>query len=325
LSIPTVRWNPGPQTFALAVAALAAAAILSLAISAPPMPVDRGITVVAVTETGGTIAAGTADGAVRVWDRATATAAQSLDLGGPLNDLRFSPSNGHLAVANRNLSLVDWRSGATPRTLRADQANYGVVRYHAEPGSILTINGKGEILLITVATGAGRRIHCCSSIWGDVEFVPGRPHVVWGGHWPAVGNLGLGGLAGTLTPVRQFMAFGPVVVSQDGERVFMGSQEGRVYVWDLPARRLLRRSPPQAGYVDTIAALGDSGWLAYAARGGPMHLWHTGTDEHQIIHPARPTSNLVFNPAMNWIAWGTASGTVELWDPRTMRRLDVLR
>jgi hypothetical protein len=66
--------------------------------------------------------------------------------------------------------------------------------------------------------------------------------------------------------------------------------------------------------VYTIAVLGTSGWVAYAAEGGPVHLWHPSTGAIRIVQAARTTSNLVFDESRYRTALGTESGQVEFWD-----------
>jgi hypothetical protein len=62
------------------------------------------------------------------------------------------------------------------------------------------------------------------------------------------------------------MTFDPIADNAHGE-VFLGSQDGQVHQWEMRTRKLLRKSPLLSGYVRTIAILGDSGWVAYAATG----------------------------------------------------------
>jgi WD40 repeat protein len=322
--IPVQFLSPGPKTFAVAFAVLLVGVLSVLLVRLPPKKKNLSIKVLALASTGNWAAGGTADGTIRIWNlkdgRATNTA---LGFTGELNDLRFSAADKYLAVANRNITLVSLQTPDEQRVVRDDQANYGTVRFSANGRSILTVNGKGAVLTIDLTPGTILPGHCCTSIWGEVDFTPEGSRVVWAGHWPGLWDLRSGTLVGRFTESRQFMTFGPITWGVGGT-VFMGSQDGRVYQWDAEARKLLRTSPPQFGYVHSIAVLGNSGWIAYAAENGPVHLWHPETGASRIATAARTTSNLVFDESRSRTALGTASGTVEFWDLVEGRILNTL-
>ena len=118
------------------------------------------------------------------------------------------------------------------------------------------------------------------------------------------------------------MTFGPVGID---DAIYMGSQDGRVHRWDLESRRAAGKSPPLVGYVRSLVLLGASGWVAYAATGGPVHLWNPVTGEARVIEAARATSNLVFDAVGDRVVFGTAAGTVEFWDLLQGRLLSTVR
>jgi WD40 repeat protein len=312
------------MTFAAVFAALLLGFLSVLVVQSPPKEKNPSVRVLAVSSTGKWTAGGTSDGTIRIWNLKDAPpTSKTLESTGKLNDLRFSGADKYLAVANQDITLVSLQSGDAQRAVRDDHANYGVVRFSADERSLLTVNGKGAIIAIDLTTGAVRPGHCCTSIWGEVDFTPDGSRVVWAGHWPGLWDLRSGTLAGRLTEGRQFMTFGPIAWDAGGT-VFMGSQDGRVYQWDLETRKLLRTSPPQPGYVHSIAVLGNGGWIAYAGESGPVHLWHPQTGASRTVQAARTTSNLVFDGSRNRAALGTASGTVEFWDLVEGRVLNTL-
>jgi WD40 repeat protein len=307
--------NPGPKTFAAAGAVLLASVLLVLVVWSPRREMSRRLRVLALSSDGRWIAGGTSQGDIRIWDLKSETlCGKALESTGALNDLRFSRNGEHLAIANKNLTIVQLPHGGNPRAVRADHANYGSVRFSPDDRSLLTIDGKGAVMTIDLSTGAITPGHCCSSIWGEVDYSPNGTQVVWAGHWPGVWDLRSGAMIGRLTETREFMTFGPIAIEPGGDTIYMGNQDGRVYQWNLETRRFLRRSQPQSGYVQTISVLGRSGWVAYAAEGGAVHLWRPETGATGIVAAARTTSNLVFDKSRNRTALGTEQGSVEFWD-----------
>ena len=110
------------------------------------------------------------------------------------------------------------------------------------------------------------------------------------------------------------MTFGPVAIDAKDGLVYMGSQDGHVYQWDLASRKLLSKSAPLSGYVMTISVLDTSGWVAYASQPGVIHLWNPKTGSNRVVQSARASSNIVFDQHRGLAAFGTESGTIEFWD-----------
>jgi len=287
-----------------------------LAIKATPEPaVSRRIGVIAVSPSGRLLASGTTEGHIRIWSLERSQLVREVrEIDGPLNDLRFDPGEEYLAVANRNLTLVPVGRPGSTRVIRDDRANYGTVKFTSQGRSLVTINGTGAMVEIETGTGAIHAKVCCSTIYGEVALSPDDTLMIGAGHWPGVWDFHSGRLIGRLTAEREFMAFGPIAMDAGRGLVYLGSQDGRVHVWDLGTRRFVRASPPQWGYVSTISVLGESGWVAYAAQGGAVRVWNAETGEGREVEAARATSNLVFDGTRGRAALGTEEGQVEFWD-----------
>ena len=317
--------NPGPKSFAAAFSVLFVGVLCVLVAWSPHRELPRRLHVLALSSDGRWIAGGTRQGHVRIWDLEDEThPSEVVESAGALNDLRFSRNAKYLAVANRNITIVPLSNADEPRIVRTDQANYGSVRFSPDGRTLLTINGKGAVMTIDLPTGAINPGHCCTSIWGDVDYSPNGTQVVWAGHWPGVWDLPAGVLVGRFTETREFMTFGPIAIEPSGETIYMGSQDGRVYQWNLKTRKLLRKSQAQSGYVRTLSLVGRSGWVAYAEEGGAVHLWHPEMGATRTVAAARATSNLVFDESRNRTALGTDQGNVEFWDLIEGRLLSTL-
>ena len=317
--------NPGPASVIAACVVLLAAALWLVVGVSPQRAASPRLTVLALSPSGNLLAGGSVGGAIRIWDlRKPGHPREISQTTGNLNDLRFDPHERILAIANRNITFVPLAGDKAPQTIRDDEANYGSVRFSLDGRSLLTINGEGAVLVIDISTGVAERGHCCTSIWGEVDFSPDDKLVLWAGHWPGVWDLRLRSLVGRFTANREIMTFGPIASDSKRGLVYMGSQDGRVYQWDLQSRQLLRTSPPLSGYVRTIVLVGNSGWIAYAAGGGPVYLWNPRSGARRHLPAARTTSNLVFDESNDRIALGTESGHVEFWDLTNDRLLERL-
>jgi WD40 repeat protein len=291
-------------------------------------PVDRRVSNVALSSSGRWLAVGTAQGKVTVWDQTRLTRPdvpqQVAFAHGSLNDLHFSPDEHVLAIASEDLGIYTPATSAAPRLLRSDHANYGSARFSLDGQVLLVIIGNALIETIDANSGAVRLKVCCSSIYGDAVFSPDGQEIVNAGHWPRLWDARSGRLIATLTTNREFYAFRPITFDTSRDAILMGSQDGRVYAWDLKTRQRISVSPPQPAYVDAVA-VSTNGWVFFAGFGRDVQIWNPDTGQRRSLPAARPTSNLVLGPDGTSIIFGTADGTIEYWDLRTEQRLRSMR
>jgi WD40 repeat protein len=286
---------------------------------------DRRISNVAVSRTGNWLAAGTAQGKITVWNERTGGAPYQFRLpDGSLNDLRFSPDGHVLAIASRNLGVYTPAEPAAPRLLRSDNENYGSVRFSQDGQYLLVVNGASIMETIDAHSGAVRLKVCCSSIYGDATFTPDGQAFANAGHWPGLWDVRSGKLLGRLTTNREFETFRPIAFDDRRGTILMGSQDGRVYVWDLTSRKLVAISPPQSDYVDTLT-VSKTGWVIFAGFGGSVEIWNPDTGQHRALTRARPTSNLVLGGDGESIIFGTANDAVEFWGVKTEKRIRSMK
>lgn len=309
--------------------ALALSAILLCAwivsIGLRKRPIDRTVSTVALSRTGRWLAGGTSQGRITVWDRGSSAAPRQINFPhGSLNDLQFSPDEQLLAIASTDLGTYAPGQSAGPRLLRSDERNYGTVRFSRDGQMVLVITGTGVIETIDAHSGATRLKVCCSSIYGEVTFTPDGLAIANAGHWPGIRDARSGQLIGRFSANRQFYTFRPIAFDGSRGAILMGSQDGRVYAWNLETRRQVAVSTPQPDYVDTIG-VSSTGWVVYAGFGKALRLWNPETGQQRSLPTARPTSNLTIGPDGASILFGTADGGIESWDARTRQRVSTMK
>ena len=244
---------------------------------------------------------------------------------GSLNDLHFSPDEHVLAIASEDLAIYTPATLAAPRLLRNDHANYGSVRFSLNGQDLLVVTGNAVIETIDAHSGVVRLKMCCSSIYGVAVFTPDGQEIANAGHWPRLWDARSGRLVAPLTANREISTFRPITFDAGRDAILMGSQDGRVYAWDLKTQQRIAISPPQPAYVDTIA-VSTNGWVIFAGFGRDVQLWNPDTGQRRSLPAAaRPTSNLVLGPDGMSIVFGTADSTIEYWDVRTEQCLRSMR
>jgi len=288
-------------------------------------PIDRKVVNVALSATGSWLAAGTSQGKITVWNETRGVAPLQITFAyGSLNDLRFSPDEHVLAIASRDLGTYAPAESAAPRLLRSDHENYGSVRFSRDGQNLVVVNGASQIETLDAHSGTLRLKVCCSSIYGDVTFTPDGEAIASAGHWPSLWDARSGALLGRLTTNREFETFRPIAFDDRRGTILMGSQDGRVYVWNLSTRQRVAISPPQPAYVDTLA-VSATGWVVLAGFGSNVELWNPDSGQRRSWASARPTSNLVLGPDGTSVIFGTTNGDVEFWDILTGQRIRDLK
>jgi WD40 repeat protein len=278
-----------------------------------------------LSRTGKWLAAATSQGKITVWDQGRGAAPRQIDFPqGSLNDLQFSPDEHLLAIAGRDLGIYAFEQSAGPRFLRSDERNYGTVRFSREGQTVLVITGTGAIETIDTHSGLARLEICCSTIYGEVTFTPDGQAIANAGHWPSLWDAHSGQLIARLTKNRETYTFRPIAFDGSRGTILMGSQDGRVYTWDLSTRQLVAISPPQSEYVDTLT-VSATGWVVYAGFGKTLRLWNPQTGQERSFSVARPTSNLIIGPDGTSIIFGTANGGIESWDVGKGQRLSATK
>lgn len=277
---------------------------------------DRRLTNVALSPSGRWLAAGNAPGKITIWDQTHREPPKRIAFPhGELNDLQFSPEESVLAIAAADLGMYKLKGSAGPRLLRSDHENYGSARFRPDGQSLLVVTGSGRIETIDVRSGAVQVQACCSSVYGEAAYTPDGQTIVNAGHWPGIWDARSGQLIARLTTEREFSTFRPIAFDAGRDAVLMGSQDGRVYGWDLKTRRPLAASPPQSGYVDTLAVSAD-GWVVFAAFGQAVQVWDPASGRRWVLPGSRPTSNVVLGVDGRSIVFGTAEGVVAFRDLR---------
>ena len=296
-----------------AVFALSAAGV-GLWVGSGPREPDHRIVSVAVSSSSRWIAAGTHTGSIAVLDQDRPSSLRRVSAGtGELNDLQFNPDDGSLAIANRDLAVLSV-PGLNLRSVRSDDRNYGTVRFSSDGKFLLTITGQATIETLDAESGELQLKVCCSTIGGEIALSPDGTLIVTAGHWPALWDARSGQLVRRLTRDREFLTFLAIAFDTRRDWVLMGSQDGRVYAWDLRTGQRTATSPGSAGYADSIAMLRDSSWIAYSSRGGQVRLWNPDSGIERQSGSMKTSSNLVAGAKRDSIFFGTETGFVELWD-----------
>ena len=292
---------------------------------------------VSFSSDGQTLASGSWDNTVRVWDVNTGKHLRTLE-GHTLwvNSVSFSPDGNTLASgsADETVRVWDVNTGRHLRTLTGDLDRIHSVSFSSDGQTLASGSWDNTVRVWDINTG--RPLHTLrhTDRVHSVAFSPDGNTLASGGDddtvrvWDA--NTGK-----HLHTLRHTDWVNSVSFSPDGQTLASGSWDNTVNVWDVNTgrhlRTLTRRHTGYYYYVYSVAFSPDGNTLASGSGkgGGEIHLWdvNTGRSLRTVTltgHMDRVNS-VSFSPDDSILASGGSSDdNLHLWDVNTGRHLRTL-
>jgi len=326
LSVAAWRLDPSDEARYAMLAAAALPGIRILAGHAGP------VESVAFSPDGKTLATGTRNGTVQLWDAATGRLIGTPFIGGTGDvwSMAFSPDGNTLAIGGFDGMVRLWdvtihQPDGAPITTHT--SGIDAMAFSPDGKTLATSSFGGTVRLWDVAThkpiGAPFAGH--GGTVGVVAFSPGGTILATGNFddtvrlWNVATRRPIGGpLTGHNGPLRA-LAFSP-----DGKTLATGTDGGTVQLWNVTTRHPI--GPPltsdNGDTVLSVAFSPDSKTLAYGSLDGTVRLWDVATQQligAPFIGDTGAVWSVAFSPDGNILATGSDDGTARLWDVATGR------
>ena len=250
---------------------------------------DGGVTFVTFSPDGLTIASGSDDNTIRLWDRASGK--ELTVLSGhrdKVTSVTFSPDGRTIASGSddRTIRLWDRASGKELAELSGHQGKVTSVTFSPDG--------------LTIASGSDDRT---IRLW---DRASGNKLAVLSGHDRGVAS---------------------VTFSPDGRTIASGSDDRTIRLWDRASGNKLAVLSGYEGQVTSVTFSPDGRTIAFGLEDKTIRLWDRASGEGLAVlrgHDKWVTS-VAFSPDGRTIASGSDDNTIRLWDRASGEGLAVLR
>ncbi|MEU6012161.1 hypothetical protein [Streptomyces sp. NPDC047453] len=277
---------------------------------------------VAFSPGGRTLASGSDDTAVRLWDPTTGKLRTTLTgHTAAVESVAFSPDGRTLASGEDDKTVRLWDVGTGH--LRATLNVTDIVRsvaFSPDGRAVASGGDDGKVSLWDVGTGGLRATLTGhgGSVWA-VAFSPdGRTLASGGGDGNVrLWNATTGKLRTTLTGHAQ--AVQALAFSSDGRTLASSGDDGKVRLWDIATGRLRTALDGRTQLVRSVAFSPGGRTLASSGDDGNVRLWDVGTGglRATLIGHTGNVESVAFSPDGRTLASGGEDGNVRLWDAAT--------
>ena len=269
---------------------------------------------------GTTLASGSADGTVKLWDVATGTNIATLQGHTDwVSSVSFSPDGTTLASGSDDgtVKLWDVTTGTNIATLQGHTWAVSSAAFSPD-GTILASGSWDDTVKLwdvetheNIATLEGHT----NTVY-SVSFSPDGTTIASASFddtvklWDVATRTNIATLEGHTHDVNS-VAFSP-----DGTTLASGSDDGTVKLWDVTTRTNIATLEGHTHDVNSVAFSPDGTTLASGSDDGTVKLWDvtTGTNIATLKGHTDWVRSVSFSPDGTTLASGSRDGTVKLWD-----------
>ena len=268
---------------------------------------------------GTTLASGSWDNTVKLWDVATRTNIATLE--GHKRDVTsvsFSPDGTLLASGSADATVKLWDVG-THENIAALEGHNSVTSVSFSPDGILLASAdRYNIKLWDVSTYTNITTFEAYD-WPDnltsMSFSPDGSMLAYGSERDKVKLWDIETKENIDTLGYDYEDIISIVFSPDGSMLAYGSYD-TLKLWDVETKENIARIEVRADLINSVAFSPDGSMLASGASDSTLKLWDVETQQNiaTLLGHGGSVTSVVFSPDGSLLASGSSDNTIKLWN-----------
>jgi WD40 repeat protein len=268
---------------------------------------------------GQTLASGSGDKTIKLWDVNTGNLLQTLEDHSELvNSVAYSPDGQTLASSSidNTIKLWDVKTGNLLQTLEGHSYWVNSVAYSPDSQTLATGSYYDTIKLWNVKTGKLLQTLTAHSSWvTSVAYSPDGQTLTSGSSDGTIKlwNVKTGKLLQTLTGHSNEV--NSLAYSPDGQTLTSGSDDKTIKLWNVNTGKLLQTLEGHSKSVRSVAYSPDGQTLASGSVDRTIKLWDVKTGKllQTFTAHSRSVNSVAYSPNGRTLASGGADKTIKIW------------
>ena len=273
----------------------------------------------AFSPNGRTIASGSGDGTIRLWNVATGLHNRTLKgHSAQVTSVAFSPNGRTLTSTSEDNAVHLWNvvTRTHNRTLKGHTTFVRSVAFSPDGQTLASGSADATIRLWNVATGTYRRTLAGHTDWvNSVAFSPDGAMLASGSADATIRlwNVATGTHTRTLAGHTDWV--NSVAFSPDGAMLASGSADATIRLWNVTTGTTKWTLKGHADWVRSVVFSPDGKALASASDDRTIRLWSLSTGKHKrtLTGHTGQVFGVTFSPDGTTLASASADRTIRLW------------